>query len=497
MKSTVSLRDALADPKLLGVLAGDSWAAWRALLLAAMGEPLEPDELETFRRLTGGRQPPPSRVEEFVGIIGRRGGKSRAMATLACYIAGLCDHHDALVTGERGIVLLIAPDQRQARVALDYATGILEASPILRQLIANRTTDALELTNGITLEVRAASFRRLRGPTYVAVLADEAAYWHDDALGSANADSEILAAVRPGLSTTRGPLIIITSPYAKRGEVFELYSRNYGDKGDPLILVAQGTSRDLNPTLPQSVIDRALARDPERFAAEYMATFRGDLETFITREAVMACVQTGTFERKPERRWRYFAFADPSGGISDSFTLAISHKETSTAVLDVLRERKPPFSPEQVVEEFSDLCRSYRVTKVRGDRYGGEWPREQFRKHGLNFETCDQSKSELYVDLLPLINSGGVDLLDSDRLVNQLTGLERRTARGGRDSVDHRPGGHDDLANAVAGALVLAASRRASGDRDRAASVMVEGLANFNPHIYALVDERRDERGFN
>ena len=27
----------------------------------------------------------------------------------------------------------------------------------------------------------------------------------------------------------------------------------------------------------------------------------------------------------------------------------------------------------------------------------------------------------------------------------------RRTARGGRDSIDHAPGGHDDLANAVAG----------------------------------------------
>jgi hypothetical protein len=33
--------------------------------------------------------------------------------------------------------------------------------------------------------------------------------------------------------------------------------------------------------------------------------------------------------------------------------------------------------------------------------------------------------------------------------------LERRTSRGGRDSVDHAPGSHDDLANACAGALSL------------------------------------------
>ena len=60
-----------------------------------------------------------------------------------------------------------------AKIILDYAEACFERSPILKQLIASRTADALELTNGITLEVRPASFRKLRGPTYVAVIADE------------------------------------------------------------------------------------------------------------------------------------------------------------------------------------------------------------------------------------------------------------------------------------------------------------------------------------
>jgi hypothetical protein len=50
-------------------------------------------------------------------------------------------------------------------------------------------------------------------------------------------------------------------------------------------------------------------------------------------------------------------------------------------------------------------------------------------------------------------------LLDHPRLINQICGLERRTARGGRDSIDHSPGNHDDVANAVAGAIVAAAAR--------------------------------------
>jgi hypothetical protein len=68
----------------------------------------------------------------------------------------------------------------------------------------------------------------------------------------------------------------------------------------------------------------------------------------------------------------------------------------------------------------------------------------------LNYEVSDRSRSELYRDFLPLLNSRGVDLLDNDRLVLELIGLERRTSRGGADKIDHGPGGHDDVANAVA-----------------------------------------------
>ena len=61
------------------------------------------------------------------------------MATLATYIAGLCDHSDALVPGERGVLLCVALDQRVAKIILDYAEACFEHSPILKQLIASRT----------------------------------------------------------------------------------------------------------------------------------------------------------------------------------------------------------------------------------------------------------------------------------------------------------------------------------------------------------------------
>jgi hypothetical protein len=220
-----------------------------------MGEPLLPDELETFARFTGRTTAPTQRADEFWCCIGRRGGKSRAMAVLATYLAGLCDYSDKLAPGERGVVLLLAPEMKQAKVLLNYAAGTLQSTPLLKQLLASRTADTLTLSTGITLEVRSASFRRIRGVTCVAVLADECAFWLSDE--SANPDVEILNAARPALVTTQGPLIAISSPYARRGALWETYRRHYGPSGDAAILVAQGATRDFNPDLPQSIIDRA------------------------------------------------------------------------------------------------------------------------------------------------------------------------------------------------------------------------------------------------
>ena len=124
-----------------------------------IANPLKPDELEAFTRFTGRGPPPSQRIDELWCCVGRRGGKSRAMAVLAIYLAGLCDYSDKLAAGEVGTVLLIAPDMKQAKVLLEYAEGTLRSTPMLKQLLLSRSRDTLTLTTGIVLEVRSASFR--------------------------------------------------------------------------------------------------------------------------------------------------------------------------------------------------------------------------------------------------------------------------------------------------------------------------------------------------
>ena len=61
-----------------------------------------------------------------------------------------------------------------------------------------------------------------------------------------------------------------------------------------------------------------------------------------------------------------------------------------------------------MVEEFSSLMKTYRCSKVFGDRHAGEWPREQFQKRGIFYEPAEKSKSE---SLMPVPNSAICDFL--------------------------------------------------------------------------------------
>jgi hypothetical protein len=456
----VTILDAMRDPALFSPWFKDSgsWRAWEVFLAALFGLPIEEkDAAALFARHTGRSTPPTAPAREAWLVVGRRGGKSSIAALVAVYLACFRDCRKHLAPGEVGTLPVIAADRRQARTVLRYINGFLDNVPMLSRLVVNRTKEAIELTNRVLIEVHTASFRAVRGYTMVGCIADEIAFWSTDD-GAADPDTEILNGLRPGMATIPGAMLIaISSPYARRGALWEAYRKHYGQDGDP-VLVWQAPTAAMNPSVDPQVIAEAYEQDEAVASAEYGAEFRRDIESFVSREAIEACVIPDRRELPSVAGASYRAFVDPSGGSQDSMTLAVAHREKGgRVVLDAVRERKPPFSPAAVVEELAATLKAYHVTSVTGDRYAGEWPRERFREHGISYAPAEHAKSDLYRELLPLVNSGAVELLDHPRLIAQLCALERRTARGGKDSIDHPPGGHDDLINAAAGALVRAA----------------------------------------
>ncbi len=456
----MTLLEAMADRNLFAPWFRDSttWAAWRAFIAALFALPMTPEQLATYQQCTGRSAPPTQPATEAWLVCGRRAGKSFILALCAVFVACFFDYRRHLAPGERATVLIIATNSKQARVIFRYVRALLTHIPMLAKLIERETADSFDLNNGATIEVHPVSMKTTRGYTIVAALCDEIAFWpHEEA---AEPDYEVLNALRPGMATIPNAMLLCaSSPYARRGALCHEHRRHQGKNGDP-DLVWRATTRAMNPTVAQQVIDAATEVDPASAASEYGAEFRSDIEGFVTREAVEACVALGVRERPPASGERYISFCDPSGGSADSMVCAVGHTDGDVLVVDAIREIRSPFDPESAVEEIAQLLALYNVSKTTGDRYSGQWCAQSFEKRSIKYEHSEQNKSQLYIEMLPRLNAKTIRLLDHPQAINQICMLERRTVRGGCDSIDHPPNTHDDIANAIAGLCGLAGTRR-------------------------------------
>jgi hypothetical protein len=464
----LTILDALDDPNLFGAaFPGESWRPWRGFLGSLFGLQLLPDSSQSLARACTGRSDavvPERPFREAWIAAGRRSGKSRILAAIAVFAACFIDWRPRLAVGETGTVMLLATDRSQASVLLGYCRGLIVGTPLLRNLLTGESAERLELgTQRVAIEVHTSSYKAVRGRTLVAALADEVAFWRDDT--SSNPAQEAVRALRPALATLAPHSLLIgaSSPYSRSGLLWDQYRRHHGREGSQ-VLVWQSASRTMNPSLSAKLVADALAEDPEAGGAEYLAEFRRDVASFVAPEAVTAAVIPARQRLPPAHGVIYYSFIDPSGGSADSFTLGIAHTENDRIVLDLAHEVRPPFDPLAVTEQFAATLRLYGLHHAGSDRYGGAWVTQAFARHGITIQHAEKPKSQLYLEMLPLLNAGKVELLDNPRLLGQLLGLERHTARSGRDQIDHAPNARDDLINTACGAIVLAATRTAPID---------------------------------
>jgi hypothetical protein len=451
----------LDDHNLLGPwFAGDSWGTWKVVLKAAFGEELTEAETSRFRDIAD-RDPPETRVRELWLAIGRRAGKDSIASAVAAWAAVFGDFGRYLRPGEKAVILCLAVNRDQASIVFDYIRGYFERVPMLAQLVERVDADTITLDNGVEITVATNSYRSIRGRTVAICVMDELAFWRDESGPYTNPDIELYRAVQPGLTTLRkaGAMVIaISTVYRRSGLLYNKIRQHLGQPGD--ILAILQPSIVFNPSLDQAEIDRDLAEDPERFAAEWLSQWRSDISDLFDRELVEAAVDPGLYVRPPRAWHAYRAFADPSGGRGDSFTVAIAHDEDETVLVDLVFERKAPFDPSSATSEIAALLRSYGCSEVTGDKYAAQWVIEAFAKVGVTYLQSERDRSQLYLDALPAFTAGRVRLPDHRQLVNQLCSLERRATRTGRDIVNHPIGGADDLANSVCGVIAASAVRQ-------------------------------------
>ncbi len=313
----ITVTQALNDDELFGPWFKDpSWDRWKALLAALFGEPLTDDQLQYFQAHTGRRTAPTAAFDETAWVIGRRGGKSRGLAFLALYLALFRNYTPYLAPGETAVVAVLSATTKQARAILRDAVGMLEKIPELQAAVIDANKEEITFSNRAVIEVGAANFRSIRGNTVAAALCDEIAFWRYEET-SANPDVEILRALRPAMSTIPNALLVMSSsPYARKGELYSAWRRYYADDGAPT-LVWQADTKSMHPTISDAFLKRKYEEDEAAASAEYGANWCDDIADFVSQEAALAVTAVGRSELPPMPGVQYAAFCDPSGGVRD------------------------------------------------------------------------------------------------------------------------------------------------------------------------------------
>lgn len=433
----------------------ESWKSWEVFLKIVYGIPLEPEEKKLYMECTGRRGNPPKKgFEDFFAIIGRRGGKSRISALIGAYEALYGNWGQYLASGERANVFLLGTDMMQAKIVFKYIEALLSTN---KDRIEAQGAEYIDLDNGVTILVKASMSRTVRGYSTAVVILDELAFFRTEE--SANPAEEIITAIAPTL-LPGAKLIGISTPKGKWGYLYKIYSKNFAVSDSPVLIWKAPTSL-MNPGLAEREKGRLFRLGLVTASTEYGAEFEEDLETYLPEEVIDAAIDKGVFVRPGVLGTRYFAFCDMSGGRVDSFTLAIAHREGNQILVDFMVERQPEIGPKVITKEFAVFLKDYGIYDVMGDRYGGDWPVSEFKEYGIRYSPSPKSKSKLYLEFAGVLGMGRARLLDDVVMKGQLLGLERRTSSV-EDKVDHMRGMHDDLANSVAGVVVMVYSKFAS-----------------------------------
>jgi hypothetical protein len=445
IEPSLTMPEFLIDPNLIGV-DPIHFRPWLALHRAGDALKPGPGDQKLFTQCTGRIRWPEKPAKILILIIGRRGEKTANASMRASFVA--CQSHP-LARGEWATIPIVCPTKKQARIARDYISSYFQNSEYLRSLVVNETVDTITLSNRNRITVMATDFRSVRGFGCPLVILDEACFFTIEGVKS---DEEVVRAFLPSLSTLNGTLLVLSSPRGKWGWVWDQYCRYYGTDNDD-VLIWQAPSLVMNPRIDRRMIELATEQDPQGARSEWQGLFRDDISQLFSPEAIEKAILKGVTELPCLEGIQYGSFADPAGGGDDAFTLSIGHREGEKVIQDMLLSRRG--DPYQITREYAGVLKKFRVREVTGDKYGAAWCSQAFEKEGIHYKPSDLTKSELYLEALPRFNGGQVSILDNKELVTQLRLLERKTASSGKDTIDHGPGGHDDLANSTAGLIAI------------------------------------------
>jgi hypothetical protein len=429
-----------------------------------------------------------------VAAMGRDSGKTQLAAGVALYKLVTCDL-SRLGPGDVGTAAVVAPREKTARIALRRAIALVRRAPELRKrLVGDPRKDGFTLRrpdgHDVTFETFAASKggASLRGPSFIAVIFDEAAQFRDES--AAVNDEELYAAVMPRVLPD-GLALFLSTPWAEEGLFWKLANENHAAPGRALIAKAPTLiMRDNDPVIAEQVAAE-YERDPDNAAREFGAEFMasgGSL--FFDGKSLTDAIDESLVLPVPPLGGESVGCGADVGLVRDSSAIvAVGARGVTNELLRVLDivekrpEKNKPLLLSEVVHAFADVCRGYGVTSFVADGYAREPAREHAQKEKITIiarpEHASQrtkdpnvpggpaaAKFETYAALRNAFMDRRIAIPKHSRLLAQLRAITSRPKTGGLYEIKspRRIGqAHGDLVSA----LVLGAwqARRSSPGR--------------------------------
>jgi len=450
----VNIIDFIRDRNLIGQKLS---IAQTAALKAFYGLELNRRELEVYKRCTGLEEYHARAYPEVDFICGRRSGKTDRLASnIVLFEVFEGGHEKRLNLGERGMLIVLSVNQRQAQIVLNYIKGKVDASPILRSMVADVYNEEIRFKNGLSVASYPCSFRGLRGYSVPVCVIDELAFFK---VQGVNVDREVLEAVRPAQATFPGAkLVKISSPYAKQGELWRDFASYYG-KNQSQVLIWKAPSKVMNPTISDSFLRREKRRDPDAYRREYEAEFSDSISDFIPADAIDSCVVVGRRGVPPRPDFNTYVAAIDAAFVSDRFAFCVCHSERGKVVFDYIDgwrgTKAEPLNMGATLNEISRVLHDYGCNLVWGDQFAAVPIREGLRDRGvlfMEYPFTTGSKQKLYTTLKTLILEGATELLDHADSVRELKSLEATITPSGtvRIGAPRISGASDDFATVIA-----------------------------------------------
>lgn len=436
--------------------------AWRATIRSIYGTPLDEAESKLFAELSGGRPPPDGGADEFLGVIGRRGGKSETIARLAVFEALHGGHEIALAPGQVGLIPVISPLREQSGEIIRYVKGLCELRQV-KPKVAKTLADSVEFKTGIVVAVMTADAVNVSGPTVVTAIRDEWAKW--PGAESACPDAEIENSLRPALAPVRGAprrrLIGITSAYIREGLAFETQRDHFGVADAP-VLVVRGSTDGFNPNVDRAWLARERSRVGDRvFAREYLAEWQDAVtQGWFGADVIEQCIDRGRPRSAPVAGVSYEAAIDAAFR-GDLFALAIAHREAPTdtparVVVDGVwtwgASGGSPLSVEATVSETAEILRTYGIASAFADQFSIDPLREAYSRKSIYLQEAPwtaATKPSRFGTVRGAMTSGLVRLPDDPALIREFHGIQGRLLRSGGEQIEARGSGRDDRVHAA------------------------------------------------